>query len=91
MTIPHFPLEGPLPESLMFLRTVEQVRRLSRIVGGFTLLLIGVVMLVTPGTGVAGNLSRVGVTGGGIRLGQAAHGPHQARGRTRSRRRLAVQ
>ncbi|MGC1490280.1 MAG: PGPGW domain-containing protein, partial [Candidatus Acidiferrum sp.] len=26
-------------------------RRLSRIVGGFTLLLIGVVMLVTPGPG----------------------------------------
>ncbi len=35
----------------MFLRTVEQVRRVSRIVGGFTLLLIGVVMLVTPGPG----------------------------------------
>ena len=35
----------------MLLRTVEQVRRLSRIVGGFTLLLIGVVMLVTPGPG----------------------------------------
>jgi len=35
----------------MILRTVEQVRRLSRIVGGFTLLLIGVVMLVTPGPG----------------------------------------
>jgi uncharacterized protein (TIGR02611 family) len=35
----------------MFLRTVEQVRRVSRIVGGFTLLLIGIVMLVTPGPG----------------------------------------
>jgi uncharacterized protein (TIGR02611 family) len=35
----------------MFLRTVEQVRRLSRIAGGFTLLLIGIVMLVTPGPG----------------------------------------
>lgn len=35
----------------MLLRTVEQVRRLSRIVGGFTLLLIGVVMLITPGPG----------------------------------------
>lgn len=35
----------------MILRTVEQVRRLSRVVGGFTLLLIGVVMLVTPGPG----------------------------------------
>jgi uncharacterized protein (TIGR02611 family) len=35
----------------MILRTVEQVRRLSRIVGGFTLLLVGVIMLVTPGPG----------------------------------------
>lgn len=35
----------------MILRTVEQVRRLSRIAGGFTLLLIGIVMLVTPGPG----------------------------------------
>ena len=35
----------------MILGTVEQVRRLSRIVGGFTLLLIGIVMLVTPGPG----------------------------------------
>jgi tellurite resistance protein TerC len=35
----------------MILRTVEQVRRFSRIVGGFTLLLIGIVMLVTPGPG----------------------------------------
>jgi Putative transmembrane protein (PGPGW) len=46
-----FSSRGPLPESLMLLRTVEQVRRLSRIVGGFTLLLIGIVMLVTPGPG----------------------------------------
>jgi len=35
----------------MILRTVEQVRRLSRIAGGFTLLLIGIVMIVTPGPG----------------------------------------
>lgn len=35
----------------MILRTVEQVRRLFRILGGFTLLLIGIVMLVTPGPG----------------------------------------
>jgi len=35
----------------MLLSTVEQVRRLSRIVGGFTLLLVGIVMLVTPGPG----------------------------------------
>jgi uncharacterized protein (TIGR02611 family) len=35
----------------MILRTVEQVRRIFRIVAGFTLLLAGAVMLVTPGPG----------------------------------------
>lgn len=35
----------------MILRTVEQVRRLFRIVIGFTLLLVGAVMLITPGPG----------------------------------------
>lgn len=35
----------------MIVRTVEQVRRAFRIVAGFTLLLAGVVMLVTPGPG----------------------------------------
>jgi tellurite resistance protein TerC len=35
----------------MALRTVEQVRRIFRIVAGFTLLGVGVVMIVTPGPG----------------------------------------
>jgi uncharacterized protein (TIGR02611 family) len=35
----------------MLLQTVEQVRRIFRIVAGFTLLLAGLVMLVTPGPG----------------------------------------
>jgi len=35
----------------MNLSTVEQVRRIFRIASGFTLLLVGVVMLVTPGPG----------------------------------------
>jgi uncharacterized protein (TIGR02611 family) len=35
----------------MMVRTVEQVRRAFRIVAGFTLLLAGVVMIVTPGPG----------------------------------------
>ncbi|PYU91484.1 MAG: hypothetical protein DMG08_15140 [Acidobacteria bacterium] len=35
----------------MFLRTVQQVKRFFKIVIGFTLLLLGVVMLVTPGPG----------------------------------------
>lgn len=35
----------------MILKTVEQVRRVFRVVVGFTLLGAGVVMLVTPGPG----------------------------------------
>ena len=35
----------------MIVRTVEQVRRIFRVVAGFTLLLAGAVMLVTPGPG----------------------------------------
>jgi len=36
----------------MVLRTVEQVRRVFLIIAGFTLLLVGGVMLVTPGPGM---------------------------------------
>ncbi len=36
----------------MTLRTVEQVRRVFLIIAGFTLLLAGGVMLVTPGPGM---------------------------------------
>ena len=36
----------------MILRTVEQVRRVFLIIAGFTLLLAGVVMLLTPGPGM---------------------------------------
>jgi hypothetical protein len=39
------------PGPFMIVRTVEQVRRAFRIVAGFTLLLAGVVMIVTPGPG----------------------------------------
>ena len=35
----------------MFQPTLDQVRRGLRIVSGFTLLLVGVIMLVTPGPG----------------------------------------
>jgi len=35
----------------MILRTLEQARRVFRIVFGFTMLAIGAVMLVTPGPG----------------------------------------
>ena len=37
--------------SHMSLQTIEQVRRVFRVVAGFTLLAVGVVMLVTPGPG----------------------------------------
>ena len=36
----------------MILHTVEQVRRVFLIIAGFTLLMAGVVMLVTPGPGM---------------------------------------
>ena len=35
----------------MFFHTIGQVRRFSKILGGFTLLGLGAVMLVTPGPG----------------------------------------
>ncbi|HLZ13082.1 MAG TPA: PGPGW domain-containing protein [Candidatus Acidoferrum sp.] len=35
----------------MFQPTLDQVRRAFRIVSGFTLLLVGVIMIVTPGPG----------------------------------------
>ena len=36
----------------MILRTVAEVRRVFLVIAGFTLLLAGVVMLVTPGPGM---------------------------------------
>jgi uncharacterized protein (TIGR02611 family) len=36
----------------MLLRTVGQVRRVFLVIAGFTLLLAGIVMLVTPGPGL---------------------------------------
>jgi uncharacterized protein (TIGR02611 family) len=35
----------------MFFRSIDQVRRFFKILGGFTLLLLGAVMLFTPGPG----------------------------------------
>jgi Flp pilus assembly protein TadB len=39
------------PRGAMFFRTIEQVRRFFRILAGFTLLLVGVIMFFTPGPG----------------------------------------
>ncbi|PYU24081.1 MAG: hypothetical protein DMG32_14880 [Acidobacteria bacterium] len=38
-------------EVAVSLETVQQIRRFFKILGGFTLLLVGVVMLITPGPG----------------------------------------
>jgi uncharacterized protein (TIGR02611 family) len=35
----------------MLFRTIDQIRRIFRVLGGFTLLLMGVVMFFTPGPG----------------------------------------
>ncbi len=45
----------------MILRTVEQVRRVFFVIAGFTLLLAGVIMLVTPGPGIAAILLGLGL------------------------------
>jgi len=36
----------------MFIKTVEQAKRWFKIIGGFTLLVLGVAMLVLPGPGL---------------------------------------
>jgi hypothetical protein len=41
----------PRPRGPMIFRTIEQVRRFSRILAGFTLLLVGLLMFFTPGPG----------------------------------------
>ncbi|HXX16721.1 MAG TPA: PGPGW domain-containing protein [Candidatus Eremiobacteraceae bacterium] len=35
----------------MFFRTIDQARRFFKILGGFTLLLLGAIMVFTPGPG----------------------------------------
>jgi uncharacterized protein (TIGR02611 family) len=35
----------------MFFQTIDQVRRFFKVLGGFTLLLVGVIMIFTPGPG----------------------------------------
>jgi uncharacterized protein (TIGR02611 family) len=35
----------------MFFQTIDQVRRFFKVLGGFTLLLAGVIMIFTPGPG----------------------------------------
>jgi len=45
-----FPEKPHLNKAMIFV-SVEQVRRAFRIVAGFTLLAVGVLMLVTPGPG----------------------------------------
>lgn len=51
----------PQPQSSMILRTVEQVRRIFLIIAGFTLLFVGVIMLVTPGPGMVAILLGLGL------------------------------
>jgi uncharacterized protein (TIGR02611 family) len=45
----------------MILSTVEQVRRVFLVIAGFTLLLAGVIMLITPGPGIAAILLGLGL------------------------------
>jgi uncharacterized protein (TIGR02611 family) len=45
----------------MMVRTLQQAKRIFRIVFGFTLLAIGIVMIVTPGPGTLTILGALGV------------------------------
>jgi uncharacterized protein (TIGR02611 family) len=45
----------------MILSTAEQVRRVFLVIAGFTLLLAGVIMLITPGPGIAAILLGLGL------------------------------
>ena len=42
---------APPPTEATFFRSIEQIRRFFRVLGGFTLLVIGVIMFFTPGPG----------------------------------------
>ena len=53
----------------MSLETVQQVKRFFKILAGFTLLLVGVVMLVTPGPGWAAIIGGLGHARGRICVG----------------------
>lgn len=46
-------MNGTEERSGYLITTVKQARRLIKIVFGFTILLVGLVMLVTPGPGLA--------------------------------------
>ena len=49
--IVRLPARKQVSRTLMLLRTVTQVRRVFLIVAGFTLLLLGIIMVFTPGPG----------------------------------------
>ena len=58
----------------MTLRSAEQVRRVFLILAGFTLLLLGIIMIFTPGPGTPVILDGLGSARCRICLGQAHHG-----------------
>src|SRR5262244_4465730 len=58
MDLPHLPpaissaiFNGAVRAPIMFQPTLDQVRRAFRIVSGFTLLVVGAIMIITPGPG----------------------------------------
>ncbi|MBI3663452.1 MAG: PGPGW domain-containing protein [Acidobacteria bacterium] len=50
-SLPSFPDARAVELRRMILKTLQQAKRLIKIVFGFTILLAGIVMLVTPGPG----------------------------------------
>jgi hypothetical protein len=58
----------------MILRSAEQVRRVFLILAGFTLLLLGITVILYAGSGHAGDLDGLGSARCRICLGRAHHG-----------------
>ena len=67
--------------------TIQQAKRYVKIVFGFTVLALGVVMIVTLRSRLAGDTLRPWNPGGRVRLGAPASRPAEKRGPANSQRR----
>ncbi|HXN25914.1 MAG TPA: PGPGW domain-containing protein [Candidatus Acidoferrales bacterium] len=56
----------------MLIHSFQQAKRFVKVLIGFTLLALGIVMIATPGPGWLTIMLALGILGGGIRLGAAA-------------------
>jgi len=56
----------------VLIHSFQQAKRFVKVLIGFTLLALGIVMIATPGPGWLTIMLALGILGGGIRLGAAA-------------------